>query len=122
LRHPPSNFEVSQEEARSIINIEQFIKKLEEYLKIDSKFDTQLANKFIDELILIQSAVRSSKLFLDYEMVGTSFLFIHHNGNATIRWIDFANTYKPSSDDNNGIQQGIDSLINILSELIKAHI
>lgn len=122
MKHPPENYEVSQDDARSITNIRQFMDKIENYLTVDTRFDITLATKFIEELKSILQAIDSSKIFSEYEMVGTSLLFVHCNGNVTIKWIDFANTYKPSSPDHNGIREGVNSLIEVLSDLIKSHL
>ncbi len=122
LKHPPENYEVSQDDAKSITNIRQFIEKIENYLTVDTRFDITLATKFIEELKNILQAIESSNIFPEYEMVGTSLLFIHCNGHVTIRWIDFANTYKPSSQDHNGIREGVNSLIELLSDLIRSHL
>lgn len=117
LRH--FNFEISQEEARKVDSVQAFRPFCENFLASGPNgFDSELAAGFIEELQGIQEAFEDSEIFHHYDFIGTSLLFVHQGGVPAIRWIDFANVSTPSSEDRNGVLNGIANLISDLENAI----
>jgi len=118
-------FSVSQSESRSVIALEGFIKYLDKFLVGPNGFDEELAAGYIEEIQMILAKFRESKIFSEYDFVGTSLLLMHCNGVPAVRWIDFANVTKApglgASPDGNGLIDGILGLLSVLDGLIIKH-
>lgn len=117
LKH--GDYKVTQSDSRSIETRVQFIDCLERYLTGSNGFNTHLAHQFLEQLSDISVAITQSKVFPKYEMIGTSLLFLHSDGKAAIRWIDFANSIPcEHKNDFNQIPTGINYLQLAIEELV----
>lgn len=119
LRH--GDYSISQNEARSIESQEQFAEKVERFLWTPNGFNVQVALRFRNQLDQIIQAISDSQIYPNYEIIGSSLLFIHSAQNTAIRWIDFANSIKKPAQDENGIRTGIQNLQTVFDDLIKKH-
>jgi len=111
------DYKVTQHDARVVESKMQFLERLEHFLYNEKGFDLEVALKFIHELEEVHRAIAESKVFKNYELVGTSLLFLHCNGSATIRLIDFANSSPAQVADHNGIVDGVRRLSLAIEEL-----
>ncbi len=113
--------------ARLIGSHGQFMEHFEAFLSSSAGvFDVQLAVEFVTELEKVSRSIKDSKLFCDYEMVGTSLLFLHCGRRAAIRWIDFANAnsnaaQRGNQQDSEGILKGVSLLSASIEELAARH-
>ncbi|GBG34188.1 Inositol polyphosphate multikinase [Hondaea fermentalgiana] len=112
------DYRVSQADSRSVETRIQFLEGLEHYLYNEDGFSLDVAEQFVNELSKVQEALSESRLFRRYELVGTSLLFLHANGKAAIRFIDFANSTPSDVADRNGVLQGVQRLTMAIEELI----
>ena len=119
LKHGDSK--VTQSEAKTIETKLQFLERLEHFLYGAKAFETPIAKSYVRQLEAILAAARDSPLFGEHYMVGSSLLFLHCQGRAVVRWIDFAHTTPVRSADLNGIPDAIHRLILAFEELIEKY-
>jgi len=112
------DYRVSQNDSRSLETKTQFLECLEHYLCNEQGFDMGVATQFVDELKAVSLALSKSEVYHQHELVGTSLLFLHCNGKAAIRWIDFANSMPSEGGDDNGISDGVHRMSLAVQELI----
>lgn len=88
---------------------------------IHRSIPVEVALRFRQQLEEVLDAIAQSALFPNYEIIGSSLLFMHCGANAAIRWIDFANTIEKPCGDENGIRKGIENLKIVFDQLIQKH-